>query len=114
MHMDDGNKENDIILHMKELRKKDVVFDEMVRIIENKIEEQIQVYNDTKTTKADYVGKTYIKVFVPAFPMTPDQRITLKEFLNNKYLKRILGNYIEIRNCIFFKKYKIQSKSYSY
>lgn len=94
---------------MEKIKKEDVSFIKMVGIIEQKIEEQIRNYNNTKSKKDSLENLGCIKFYIPSFPMTPIQRTALHLYLKEKYKYKFWGDCILVRKCIFPNKYVVRS-----
>lgn len=95
---------------MEKLRIEDEAFGSLVKKITQEIEKQIEEWNsDRSFNPTDSTDHTiYIKV--DAVPITKEEKKTLQEYLEWKYLHKVLGSYITIEKGRFSKKFIIRSR----
>lgn len=97
-----------------ELRKNSNEFNTVLEEATSKIEELIRQRNEARSVRPKGSRDKKIRIKVTALPLTKEEMAIFKRYLEEKYIKDVLGEYFSIRKCIFSNKYLIKSYSYSY
>lgn len=99
---------------IKEMRKADKQFDDLVTLIEIGMEQFIKTKEDKKSYYAKEITSYRVNFKVRAIPITFEQKECLLRYLKHKYLKFVRGDYFVLKKCWFSKQYRIKSYEIHY
>lgn len=98
------------VQELEDLRKTDPSFDNFVKMVLEKAEENIQ---SSSSKKGFFVPLIEINMFVPAVKMTNAQYHALKNYLQYRYLSITNADFIDINKVFLLPFYHIKSGSFS-
>lgn len=98
---------------VEELRKNSKNFNDVLEEATSKIEKLIMQRNTARSVTPTDSRDQKIHIKVTALPLTKEEMVALKEYINKKYIDDVSGDYFMIYYSIFSKKYIIKSSFYS-
>lgn len=99
---------------IKEMRKADKQFNDLVTLIETGIEQFIKSKHDKRSFYSKDTTAYKVNIKVKAIPITFEQKEYLLSYLNDKYIKFVRGDYFDLKKCWFSKQYRIKSYEIHY
>lgn len=97
---------------VEKLRKNSKNFNDVLEEATSKIEKLIMQRNTAKSVTPTDSRNHKMRIKVTALPLTKEEMVTLKEYINKKYIDDVSGDYFMIYYSIFSKKYIVKSSSY--